>query len=137
MRRRKSYVVNIKKLNKANGIDPFQAFYLPRRQKWNRYKPQSRHRDEDERDSPNRHHDYDAPRIRYFRDQFKAGRWVEPLSLDIDFWSTDPCIMLNNGYHRLAGAILAGKKTIRVRIYGENLSGELTDRQKKALKTIQ
>lgn len=63
---------------------------------------------------------YSLGRIRYFRDQFRAGNEVTPLILDNAWGPYSPyALLLNDGHHRLCGAILAGSDHVVVDYSGD------------------
>lgn len=91
--------------------DPFENFGFDANTKFGRFKPRIRFLDEDSRDTGDRASRYDGPRIRYFRDKFKAGARVDPVWLEV---TSEGRVYIKNGYHRMCGAILADVEFIRV-----------------------
>ena len=102
-------------------MDPFKAFggldekyrELPRNNEFfDKFKPRKRYWDESRRDSYERRiEDYDAPRIRHFRDRLREGQRIDPINLKVD---AKGWFHIGDGFHRMIAAILAEQDTIRV-----------------------
>jgi hypothetical protein len=82
------------------------------------FEPISRFYSESMRDNvEDRLVEYDAGRVRYFRDRYRTKQHVSAVHLK----SCTDGLRVYNGYHRLCGAILAGVTHLRVIIH---LSGD-------------
>lgn len=101
--------------------DPFKILGVPRDTNFDRVKPQTRYvNDSYSRLKNERNPDYSRGRIRYFRDKFRAGSKVPPIEVDNEWSGFQPCgLVLNDGHHRLCGAILSGCNHVVVAYSGE------------------
>lgn len=77
---------------------------------------------------------YHRGRVLYFAELFAAGEDVDPIMVDNECWGRNiyPIPVLLDGYHRLAGALLAGVDKIPA-IYGgrTDLRDYLTGRRRE------
>lgn len=66
----------------------------------------------------NRPHEdaWDLGRVRFFFDEIRAGRKLDPINIDND-WTLSPYPVIDDGHHRLAAHHIAGCKIIRA-FYG-------------------
>lgn len=101
--------------------DPFKILGVPRDTNFDRVKPQVRYvNDSYSRLRTERDQAYSRGRIRYFRDLFLEGEEVTPLEVDNEWSLYSPCgLILNDGHHRLCGAILAGSDHVVVSYSGD------------------
>jgi len=90
---------------------PLKALRIPKGQRWGDVQPMKRHKSEGRRDVDDRVLAYDIPRVKYFKDKFETGSYVSPIVIDNQYLNK---LTLVNGYHRLAGAILAQVDSILV-----------------------
>lgn len=95
--------------------DPFETLDVPNDNAFfDKFEPARRYWDESARDfADNRVEEYDAPRIRFFRDKLRNDERVEAIRLKMD---SKGRLHMGNGYHRLVAAILAGRTEIRVQL---------------------
>lgn len=108
-------VIPLALITKRLTSDPFLEIDLSKDLDYDSFAPLAQFWPETERDSvaESRHRIYDAPRVRYFRDRYRANKVVPAVHLKV----CSDGIRMWNGYHRLCGAILADVRALRVALH--------------------
>ena len=98
--------------------DPFKILGIPRNTNFDKVEPQIQFIKDNW--SEDRTEAYSRGRIRYFRDQFLTGEAVPPIELDNRWGRYAPYgLVLEDGHHRLCGAILAASDHVVASYSGE------------------
>lgn len=111
--------------------DPFKVLGVERDTDFDQLEPQVEYVDNPLGEPNTRDTVYSMKRIRYFRDLFREGKDVSPIVLDNQWHGFRPTgLVLDDGHHRLCGAILAGSDVVNVDYSGDTkalrwLKGEI------------